>query len=75
MMVLTVEVPPEIEERLSRRAEARGLTLNEYIRELLGRETTGERPLRGYAAYRHLPHKLAEFERECCEEKLREDSL
>jgi hypothetical protein len=72
-MIMTLEVSTEVEERLSARARARGISLTEYVRDLVDRDAREERILRGFGAYRHLPHGLDEFERECSEEKLRED--
>jgi hypothetical protein len=72
-MVVTLEVPSEVEARLYTRARARGLSVAEYLVELAERDAAGERSLRGFGAYRHLPRQLAEFERECSTEKHLED--
>jgi predicted transcriptional regulator len=34
-MTLTIDLPPELEERLQREAEKRGLTVSEYTRHLI----------------------------------------
>lgn len=42
-MTITVELPPEIEERFRARARARGLSVGEYVQEYLARSSQPDR--------------------------------
>lgn len=43
-MTITVELPPEVEERFRAQARERGVTLTAYVQEYLARSTQGESP-------------------------------
>jgi hypothetical protein len=76
-MSITIQLPPEIEEKLRRRAAESGQTVDGYVRQIVEREVLGTNGDRPAAAPPRLPSDdaLAPFRKEVADSGMTDDEL
>jgi hypothetical protein len=76
-MSITISLPPEIEEKLRRRAAERGQTVDGFVRQIVEREVLGPNGERPSEAPPRLPsdEALTPFRKEIAESGMTDDEL